>query len=233
MANITQEEAAKKVIDFVDKYASEYTEREIKYLRRNADEVITCDTPFFTFDIIRQIYGELGITPENKDMYKAFIKLFEENFDINTNIVEVAGGIVPTLGKQLAQKQTAGTVTVYDPRVIQNIPKPENLILKKEMFGKATPLDNAEVLIGFMPGEITPTIIQAAVKNEIPFMIALCDGGNRKGYEWLEEDDEWIGHVSYLAKSGIEKSNLGTLGTESFSKFGSPYPIIYSKRKKS
>ena len=102
---VTAEEAEKKVIDFVNAHAEDFTERERQYLLNNASWGITCDEPYRIFDILRQVYGELGIMQEGKDMHKAFMKLLEENFDIDRNIIEVGGGIVPSLGKQLATKQ--------------------------------------------------------------------------------------------------------------------------------
>lgn len=230
---ITKEEAKKRVIEFVQAHEKDYTERELKYLYNSADWALECESPSPIFDILRQIYVELGIMPDEKNMYKRFIEILKENFDIDRDIIEVAGGIVPSLGKQLASKQKTGTLTVYDPRLITNLQKPDNLILKKEMFGKKTPLGDAKMLIAFMPSDVAPMLIDVACKNDLDFMIALCEGGARTGYEWIEEDDEWIGHMTYSASRGIEKSKMGTLQTASLEKFGSPYPIIYNKRKKS
>ncbi len=228
----TADEAKKKVIDFVNAHAEDYTQRELDYIRTNAAWGFICKEPFRVYDILRQIYSELDLIPEEQDMHQAFIKILEENFDINRDIIEVAGGIVPSLGKKLASKQKTGTLTVYDPRLITNLQKPDNLILKKEMFGRKTPLGDAKMLIAFMPCDLTPTLIDVACKNDLDFMIALCEGGARTGYEWIEEDDEWIGHMTYNAARGIENAGMGTLEKASLTEFGSPYPIIYNKRKK-
>lgn len=233
MPTTSTEEAVKKVLDFVNAHADEYSERELDYLRTNAAWGIICEEPFRVYDILRQIYGEFDLIPEHQDMHQAFIKILEENFYINRDIIEVAGGIVPDLGKKLAARQKTGTLTVYDPRLITSIKTPENMVLKKEHFGKKTPLGDAKMLIAFMPCDLAPTLIDIACKNDLDFMIALCEGGARTGYEWIEEDDEWIGYMTYSASRGIEKSKMGTLQTASLEKFGSPYPIIYNKRKKS
>ena len=65
------------------------------------------------------------------------------DFDINTDIIEVGGGILPSLAKKIALRQKSGTVTVYDPRLITNIDKPDNLILKKEI----TPFHQRQIVI--------------------------------------------------------------------------------------
>ena len=86
------------------------------------------------------------------------------------------------------------------------------------------------MIIGFMPCEATNTIIEVACENNLDFMIALCEGGTRPGYEWLETDDEWISHVKANAIKGLKNSDLGTLGIAFLTQYNDPYPVIYNKK---
>ena len=230
MPKITKEEYIRRALKFVEAHKDSYTERELDYIKRNCEWGM--DKPFAT-DLLRQIYDEVGITDIDINMYEAFVQLLEENFDINRDIIEIGGGINPSLAKKIALRQKSGTITVYDPRLMTNIDKPDNLILKREKFEKTTPIGNAQMIIGFMPCDAISTLVDVACENKVDFMVALCEGGMREGYGWLEEDDEWIGFIKYLAARGIEKGQLGTLAEHSMEKYNNPYPIIYNKKRKS
>lgn len=230
MPKITKEEYEHRVQNFLEAHKDKYIPREIEFIKRNASWGYS--TPYVS-DIMRQIYDETGLLEDDKNMYEGFVKLLEENFDINRDIIEVGGGMIPSLAKRLALRQKSGTVTVYDPRLIEEIPKTDNLILKKEMFDKDTPIGNSTLIIGFMPCDATNIIVDVACKNNMDFMIGLCEGGSRKGYEWVEDEDEWIGHVKYNAKKGMRETDMGSLGEIFMPKYQNPYPIIYNKRRKS
>lgn len=230
MPQITKEEYIRRALKFVEAHKDSYTQREQDYIRRNCEWGID---RLFVSDLLRQVYDEAGITDIDKNMYEGFLKVLEENFDINTNIIEIGGGIIPSLAKKIALRQKSGTITVYDPRLITDIDHPDNLILKREMFSKETPIGNTSMIIGFMPCDATALLIDVACQNKVDFMVALCEGGTRENFGWLEDDDEWIGFIKYCALRGIEEKNMGTLGEASLEKYQNPYPIIYNKKRKS
>lgn len=230
MPEITKEEYARRALKFIEEHKNYYTEREFEYIKNNF--IWGMDEPFVS-DVLRQIYDEVGIKDINKNMYEGFFQILNSNFDINTDIIEIGGGIIPSLGKKIALRQQKGSVTVYDPRLITKIDHPDNLILKREQFSKNTPIGNAKMIIGFMPCEATHLLIDTACNNQVDFMIALCEGGTREEYGWIEEDDEWVDFVKYCAENSIEKNNIGSLGEASLQKYKNPYPVIYNKRKKS
>lgn len=230
MPKITKEEYIRRALKFVEAHKENYTDRELDYIYRYCAEAI--DKPFVS-DVLRQLYDEVGITDLDHNMYEAFVKVLEDNFDINRDIIEIGGGVNPSLAKKIALRQKSGTVTVYDPRLMTDIEHPTNLILKKEKFERTTPVGKAKMIIGFMPCDATGLLVDVACQNKVDFMVALCEGGMREGYGWLEEDDEWIGFIKYLAERGIEKAQMGTLGEASLSKYNNPFPIIYNKKRKS
>lgn len=230
MPKMSKEEYERRVQKFVDAHKDSYTPREQAFIKNNAAWGV--DKPFAS-DILRQIYDELGILDEEKNMYEGFYKILTENFDINRHIIEVGGGIVPSLSKKIALRQKSGTITVYDPRIIKNISRADNLIIRKEMFGKNTPVGNASMIIAFMPCDATNTVIDYAINHDLDFMVGLCEGGMRPGYEWLEDDDEWICHVKYNAEKGLSRTGTGILREASLAQYDNPYPVIYNKRRKS
>lgn len=233
MQQISDEECMQRIEKFLAAHSDSYTEREMIYIRKMACLIKQKPLNTYLGDILRQIYDELGFIPDERNMYSGFVKLLEENFDIDRNIVEVAGGIIPTLAKKIALKQQKGTITVYDPRLIETNDYPENLVIKRQLFSSTTQIPHAQMIIGFMPCESSLDILKSACLNNIDFAIALCEGGARRNYEWLETEEEWLGYVMYVAKRGIEKSDMGILETASLAEYGNPYPVIYNKRRKS
>lgn len=231
MSKITTDECERLVTDFLNKHITDYTEREIKYIKRNATSIMQSTPNIYVADILRQIYDELGLLPDAGNMYHGFANLLENNFDLNGHIIEVGGGVIPSLAKKIALRQQSGTITVYDPRVIPQMTNSPNLILKRQAFTKNTLIPNANIIIGFMPCDATIPIIEAAALNNIDFMIGLCEGGARTGYEWLESEDEWLSFITYTARHNLKKRDDKTLGILSLESYGDPYPIIYSKKK--
>lgn len=227
MPTITKEEYARRVIEFIEAHKEDYTDREIDFIKRHASWGL--DKPYVA-DILRQIYNEVGAMDDDINMYQGFINLLEKNFDINTDIIEFGGGIIPSLAKKLSLKQKSGTITVYDPRIITSIEHADNLILKKEQFNENTPIGNTKLIIGFMPCDSTNMLIDIACKNNLDFMIALCEGGMRPGYEWLETDEEWINHVKINAEMGMRGRNMGKLAVGSLTQYENPFPVIYNKK---
>lgn len=229
MPEISKEENLRQALEFVEAHKESYTPRELAFIKANIVRNIGKE---YISDVLRQIYDEFNIIDQEKNMYATFLRLLEENFDINRDIIEVGGGIIPALAKRLALHQKSGTITVYDPRLITTIEHPANLILKKQMFSQDTPIENTAMIIGFMPCDATNLLIDVACQNNVDFMIALCEGGMRRGYEWLE-DDEWVEYIKYTTARKVEGQNMGTLETISLSAYHNPYPIIYNKRRKS
>jgi len=223
----------RKIKEYVEKYGHLYDEFEKLYLERLNIEMARNyrrEIP----DITRQVLEELGYYNNNPEQssYEYFINLIDKEFGLEKNIVEVAGGVVPTLGHKISLKQQKGTITIYDPRMSNYYDETERFILKKERFRRSTNLEDTDLLIGFMPCEATQEIIENATDNSIDFIIALCEGGpHGDEFDYFDSTEEWLHAMLYLAKRGIEDQNMGELKVLSFKKYTSQYPIIYNKRK--
>ena len=231
MPEITKEEYIRRALKFVEAHKASYTERELDYIKKNCEWGM--DRPFVS-DLLRQVYDEAGMTDINQNMYEGFLKLLEENFDINRDIIEIGGGINPSLAKKIALRQKSGTITVYDPRLISNIYSDiPNLKLKKQAVSSNTNIEQADLYIAFMPCEATQTIIDIAGKNQTDFIIAACEGGPHGDiYDYFEDEEEWLHSMMYHARRQIENNGLGTFERKSLQKYNDPYPVFFNRRSR-
>ena len=219
-----------KIVKFVISNAEMFTDYERKYildyvLRENTkDKMIP--------DLIVEIYDKLGILKDDENIYLGFIDLLRENFNYQErNIIEVGGGIIPGLARKIASNQTTGKIKVYDPRLSKAETNNEKLTLVREKFYSHTPIGNTNLLIGFMPCEATYNIIDSATRNNVDFMIALCEGGPHGDiYDYFENEKEWLDTIIYMAERGVEDNKMGTLEKGYLKKYHNPYPVVYNKR---
>ncbi len=185
---------------------------------------------YFT-DVIREIYDELGLIPDDKNIFEAFLKLLEQVHGIEgRNIIEVGGGTIPTLGRRIHLKQKTGTITVYDPRIGKDIKGDDRFILKREPFTNKTKLGNADLIIGLMPCKGAEPLLEQAVKHKIDFMLWFCEGGPHGDYfDYFEDDGEWRFSTTHMVERGMEDGKMGQLVKTKLEDY-SHYPIIYNQR---
>lgn len=217
-----------KVKQYIMDHMEDYTSREIQYMIENYDQG---KRTRFAPDVLRQIYDTLDITPDKDNMYKGFVDLLKKNYDINCDIVEVGGGVIPVVAKHIRDAQVTGSVTVFDPKISRVLQNSDGYTLKREMFTDNTKTGDAKLFVGFMPCQATELIIRKAVENDADFMIALCEGGHYDYDDYFDEE-EWRESMRYLARRELEKKKMGTLEETDLKSFGDPYPVIYSKRRK-
>ena len=159
---------------FKAKYADKYEPEAWKYIEENFFENIHNDE---TPDIIMQIYSELGIFPSAANFYRKHLKLLRSIFPIDGNIVEVASGRIPAFANMIASEQCRigkGTITIYEPLLIEMTPKYPNMTLHKEYFYKDTDIKSADLVVGIMPCESTELILENAIKSDKDFYVAMC-----------------------------------------------------------
>lgn len=218
-----------KVNRFLEENKHGYNDRELEFIRSNWVHFLDKK---FQVDILRQMYSELGFMDDKEDIYHAFIKILEENFDIDTDIIEVGGGRIPSLAKRIALKQKKGTITVYDPNLISTDSPYPNMILRQQPFTLQTPVKEDQLIIGFMPCEATEKIIYNAKKNNAHFLIALCEGGpHGDEFDYFESEDEWLYSMLYSARDTADKTEHGPLQITDLKEYDDPYPVIYTKKR--
>lgn len=217
----------KKVRQYVREHLEDYSDLEIRYLISNAEMLEhTINLP----DVMRQIYDELELLDDDKNAYKAFVDLLKDNFNINSNIIEVGGGVIPSVAKRISSMQETGSVTVYDPKLSKSQSSTDNLKLKKERFELNTDVSRADMIIGFMPCDATELLIRKAADNKLDFLVALCEGGHYE-FDDFFDTEAWTESIICFASDKIKENGLGELVKTDLKAYGDPYPVIYNKRK--
>lgn len=230
---MTQEERQflwESVSKFIDKHSSSFSEFEVQRIR-----YIILKESFprvYFYDVIREICDELGFIPDEDNMYLAFLKELEDNFDIkNSHIIEVGGGMIPCLGKRISLLQDKGSITVYDPKLLSEYEDMDNFKLIREDFTHKSKLGNTNLLIGLMPCKGAEALIDQAIKHRIDFIVWLCEGGAHGDYyDFYEDEEEWRYAVISSAVHGARHNGMGEVKKKYLSKFSDTYPIIYSKK---
>lgn len=214
------------VISYLKEHINDYTEKEASFIALNYDKYKDND---YIPDILRQIYDELSLLKDEDNIYLGFINLIDEYFNIDSNIIEVGGGVIPTLSKHIHLRQRKGTITVYDPKVNFSNTSPNYKIIK-DKFTEETDIKACDLIIGLMPCEATEIILKTAFNNNKDFLIALCDGNHNELVEYFDYED-WQNKIIDKAKSYALESSLGKVYLTDLKKYKDPYPVIYNKRK--
>ena len=206
-----------------------FSEFEIDMIK---DMVLSGDYPdIYHQDVLRELFDEVGLLPDEENMYETFIQEINNQFDIkNNHIVEVGGGIFPRLAKRISLKQNLGTITVYDPRLDLEEKSNEKMILKREEFTGKQSIENCNLIIGLMPCQGINPLLDAAVAYNKDFMVWFCEGGPHGDYyDYFEDDYEWFDSTMEHLEYQVKKKNMGTVKMKTLSKF-SDYPIVYNER---
>ena len=216
---------------FLNQYGQYFTESELWHLngmyKMGLEQIDLVD-------VVREIYDMFDLIRPEKNIFLGFIDLIKENFDINANIIEVGGGIFPTLGKRIALSQNTGSITVYDPRLYTTISTSDNLKLVDKKFDNHVCISGTDLIVGLQPYGATEEIIKTACLNRADFMIALGKAEESFGGGWYVDDIQqqtWENRIIRIAKQRLSESDMGSLEITNLSKYGSNYPVIYNKRR--
>ena len=159
---------------FKDKYAGRYNPEEWEYIEEHFyEDVHEEEIP----DLLRQVYAELDIVPSGAGYYRKHFKLLKKLFPLDGNIVEVGAGRLPSFANLIASEQRhigKGTITLYDPLLVQLDPRYPNMEMHKEYFSMDTDISNTDLVVGIMPCEVTETILEKAISEDKDFYIAMC-----------------------------------------------------------
>lgn len=222
-------ELQKKLMPIKMKYASKYSprlwatiERSLLYFQK--DELAPSE--------LMQIYSEMGLELDFGDIYDAHLQKLKENFDIRKNILEIGGGHIPVFAKKIAHEQLrlkSGTITVYEPMLVESESMLPNLRLQRKEFTTSTRIKEFDIIAGIYPCSATEMAIESACQNNKDFYIALCncdelgDGDVKKFHEYIIEKTESL----------LKKYDNGTLVVDRLGgNFTNPNPILYNKRNR-
>lgn len=219
-----------KVLQFLKQYPKLFSEFERTLILDYAKKgVVRGD---FLPDLMREIYDELGLIPDDENVFSGFFDLLQKKFPLEERqVVEVGGGVIPCMGKRISLMQKSGCITVYDPLLSLYEKGNERMKLVRRSFTPSTDVSGVDLIFGFMPCEATEVIIDVATSKEIDFMVALCEGGpHGDEYDYYESDDEWINSMIYFARQQVDAHRMGQLKVKYLSKYNDPYPIIYNQK---
>ena len=96
--NNLKESKYQDALTYLKANLKDYTELETLFMFDNPNMI---ESGNFIPSVMRQIYDEVGAFTEDNDLYGAFVNLLEENFDIDSNIVEVGCGVIPSVAKKI------------------------------------------------------------------------------------------------------------------------------------
>ena len=226
-------ESRRKLFDkFNGKYLFRYPGKDRVLLNLNLENGVG---HYFNPMQIYQIYSYLGICSEQDDIYHGYYEKFAENFDINSNILDVACGAVPAFGLIIAGKQielpnSKGKITMCDPALVLDTGTNDNMTLVKDKFNSEEVI-NYDIVTGIMPCSVTRDIITSSCEYNKDFFIGLCG--------CPQEDDDYSDGMLSSIDRNIDFAN------EMCSKYGrilevdsldyyytANKPIIYSKKRK-
>lgn len=223
-----------KIVSFLRKYPDIFTQRETEHILAYTGFVgdEKEDNKVLVPDDVREVYDELGIIPDDRNIYIGFMNLLSNTHDIkNRNILEVGGGVLPRLGKRIAANLDHGKIVVYDPRLSHYEESSNKLRLVKKRFYDDTDIEDTDLMIGLMPCEAANVIVRSAIEHGVDFMLALCEGGpHGDEFDYYEDESEWRASIMYDAATGVREKGMGELKTVYMKEYGSPYPVIYNSR---
>ena len=221
--------------NFKAKYSNKYSKEAWEYIEENFFNMIDSkETP----DILMQVYSELGINPSAAVFYKKHLKLLKSIFPIDGNIVEVASGRIPAFANMLAKEQGKigkGTVTIYEPLLVELEPKYQNITIHNEYFQEDTDISFADLVVAIMPCEATEVILESAIKNRKPFYIAMCGCvhsplASMYSFGFGTSPEIYQRQVISKAKSLIAEYGGAELQVTKLKDSPIDYPILYRKK---
>ena len=219
---------------FAMKYRHEYSETAWEYIEENFWTYVYSNTGP---DILMQIYTELGIESPEGNFYKEHLKRVQERFDITGNILDIGSGRIPSFANLLAQRQLSlgkGTLTLYEPLLVDIKPKHRNMTLYKEEFTSNTHIKEFDLITGIMPCEATELIIEQACRNQKHFYIAMCGCTHSDYVPWPMYTSPQIYQDQIIRKTSqlLKEYNNGELTIEKLAdNYDIDYPILSNRKK--
>ncbi len=229
-----EEEIALLFEAFSKKYRHKYSDYSWDFIEDN----------FWTYvfsnacpDILMQIYTELGIESPEGNFYKEHVKRIKERFDIGCNILDIASGKIPAFANSLAYEQLRigkGTITLYEPLLIETKSKHRNMTLHKQEFTSDIHIKEFDLLTGIMPCEATELIIEQACRNRKDFYVAMCGCTHFDYIPWgmYVTSEMYQDHVIEKTLRWLKEYDNGELVIERLDdNYPIDYPILYNRKK--
>lgn len=220
---VNNNEIRNSFFNYLDLYGENYPEDTLEYIKYNFEHDINFEE---VSSVMYQIYTKLGLVSKYSNRYFGFMEELINHFNIDQNIVEVAGGYFPIFAEELGKLQRSGSITVYDPNLVVN--NLGRLVLKKETFHLGTNIDNCNLIVGISPCESTGTIIKKANSEHKEFFIAMCGCDHSPSSIYRPSYYNWESYIYDLIDASIdENASIETVYINE--RYEYPYPILMKK----
>lgn len=223
------DDSKRLLIEFLNKYGYSYEQSDLDFIKRTFLSLMGIKSP----DVrLSQIYSHLGFFNRDEDPYLGYLNKFEEHFNVDSNILDIASGCFPSWANKIAKKQIeigSGRITLYDPKLVIDRPLTKNMTIHKEAFTKSVNIKSYDVITSILPCEATRLVINSSLKNKKDFFVALCGCHVSSKLDSIHfTHDEIINQVY----RDIKESNLGSLEVDSLgTKYNNHLPILIYKNK--
>lgn len=216
--------------DFLAQHKDDVDPYECEFILRNVSRVNGRNFMYFPY-VTREIFDKLGLIPDDSNVYIRFLNLVRELYDINgMNILEVGGGVYPTLAERICTQ--AGKITVYDPRLAKHQTDTDKLKLVRKEFKKQMNLRDYDLVLALMPCKGAEAVLEACVEQDKDFVVGLCEGGPHGDcFDFYEDEEEWIQSMISYTDSRLKRNGTGKLLSKQLNGCSYPYPVVYNSRK--
>lgn len=232
--DLSDEIITSRINNFLREHPNSYDNDTVEWIQRNC---LWGRRTSSTVSELDQLYNYLNLDQEDNNIYQAFVDYVTSNFDIDRPIYEIGGGKLPTVGKILALKQKQGTVTIYDPQLIMTKSDIPNLKLVRKDFTGDEIVESNALMVGYKPCDATLPMMNHIARNDLDFMVALCDCAH--GFpDIFDEDDlnlwyqacEWPVYSKYAEEERTKEpgDKIKKVKTLSLEKYGNYCPVIYN-----
>lgn len=215
----------KRFEEYMKVYGPLYMEPERDYIQTNFLNSFFVEG--IDIDIMSQVYDTIGLLDNYPNLYRANLNHLMEYYDINTDILEVGGGYVPTFAKKISDNQKSGSVSVIDPSLIVN--KFGKVKLYKENFTDRTDVSDFKLLVGVQTCDATLPMIKSANKNNLDLYMMLCGCTHFEDVERYSyvTYGMWLNYVEQIMKDTIPDNR-----SYSFDDIeGAPYYVLRTFQK--
>lgn len=226
---VSHGDAKRMLIQYLIEYGKYYTEQDLNFIKYNFLSYLGLRSPDTR---LSQIYSHLDMYKDDNDPYLGYLDRFEEHFNVDSNILDIASGCYPAWAEKIAIKQArlgSGSITIYDPKLV--ISKPVGpMVLHKKCFNSSVSIQGFDVVTSILPCEVTNLVINSALENNKNFFVALCGCHNKKS-----DNSSFFTHDDIINKIYRNIKSYGN-GTLEIDRLGNSYnnhlPILVYKSKK-
>lgn len=180
MKNLSLQEKIEKIEEYLGLYGDTIKEKKLALMRKLVgDENDSCYT---------QAWDALSLLQDAENPYLGFRDVIEKNFGLDIDILEIGGGVYPSLSYSINSRQIEigkGSITVYDPLLSKRLVS-NGVILERKSFTADVDVSKFDLIISKEPCLATYAMLDAGGRTDKSMVLSPC-----KCYDLLPEDYYW------------------------------------------